>query len=623
VSVGRDEGQNAGAFEHKFRNSALFKLRPSSSAGAKALLKAIGRSVAIIEFDSTGKILSANESFCKALGYELSEIEGRHHSIFMPPEEAAGAEYREFWARLGRGECDAREYRRIAKGGREVWIQASYNPVTDRAGKVVRVVKQATDITAQKLRNAEISAQLAAIDRSQAVIEFTPGGEVITANENFLATLGYRLEEIRGQHHRMFVEPACAQSAEYRDFWQKMNSGAFVSAEFKRVAKGGRPVWIQASYNPIFDLGGKVIKVVKFATDVTERVLAVNEVTAALRHLAENDLTHRLDRTFSPSFEPLRADFNRSAEKVGRTLSDIGASASAIQSGTQEISTASDDLSRRTEQQAASLEQTAAALDEITATLKKSAQSAIHIREVVGAANTDAERSGKVVRQAVTAMNAIEASSREIGQIIGVIDEIAFQTNLLALNAGVEAARAGEAGRGFAVVASEVRALAQRSAEAAKEIKSLISASASQVTEGVALVGDTGKVLDRIVVQIAEINSVVAEMAASGQEQSTAMQEVNTAINQMDQVTQQNAAMVEQTTAASHALAQEASQLSGLVGQFRLVAASDTPSRRPAAPSRAEDRPSAAPVRALRTVGRGGAARKLQVAAGAEEWSEF
>ena len=599
----------------------MFKLKSSSRGEAKLTLKAIGRSVAIIEFDAGGKILSANDSFCKTLGYELSEIVGRHHSMFVTPEEAASPEYRAFWEQLGRGECDAREYRRIAKGGREVWIQASYNPVTDSRGKVVRVVKQATDVTAQKLRGAELSAQVAAIGRAQAVIEFTPAGEVITANENFLTTLGYRLDEIRGQHHRMFVEPAHAQSNEYREFWQRLNGGAFVSAEFKRIAKGGREVWILASYNPIFDLGGKVIKVVKFATDVTERVRAVNEVTAALRHLADNDLTHRLDRAFAPSFEELRADFNHSADKVGRTLSDIGAAASAIRSGSVEISTASDDLSRRTEQQAASLEQTAAALDEITATLKKSAQSATHVREVVGTANKDAERSGQVVQQAVTAMGAIEASSREIGQIIGVIDEIAFQTNLLALNAGVEAARAGDAGRGFAVVASEVRALAQRSAEAAKEIKGLISASAHQVTEGVALVGDTGKVLDRIVTQIAEINSFMSDMAASGQEQATALQEVNTAINQMDQVTQQNAAMVEQTTAASHALTKEASALSELVGQFRLNVVPEPAVRRPATPARGEVRASSTPVRALRTTGRGGAARKLEVETA--DWAEF
>jgi methyl-accepting chemotaxis protein len=557
------------------------------------------------------------------MGYSLSEIQGEHHSIFLSPEDAAHPDYRAFWAKLGRGESDAKEYKRIAKGGREVWIQASYNPILNAKGAVVKIVKQATDITTSKLSNFEDRAKLAAIGRAQAVIEFTIAGDVVDANENFLNTLGYRLDEIKGRHHRIFVDPAYTQSAEYIEFWNRLNRGEYISAEFKRIGKGGKEVWIQASYNPIFDPSNKVVKIVKFATDVTDRVTAVNELAAALKELSHNNLGFRLDHGFMPSFEKLRLDFNASVEKLGATLADISISTGAIQSGTREISTASDDLSRRTEQQAASLEQTAAALDEITATLKKSAQGAAHVREVVTAANNDAERSGQVVRQAITAMSAIDSSSREIGQIIGVIDEIAFQTNLLALNAGVEAARAGDAGRGFAVVASEVRALAQRSADAAKEIKKLISASAQQVTDGVTLVGDTGKVLERIVAQIAEINSFMTEMAASTQEQSTALQEVNTAINQMDQVTQQNAAMVEETTAASHALSQETSKLSAMVGQFQVGDRGRGEERTEPGRAHAGHRSASKPMHELRVVGKGGAARKPQPAVDVEGWTEF
>ena len=244
--------------------------------------------------------------------------------------------------------------------------------------------------------------------------------------------------------------------------------------------------------------------------------------------------------------------------------------AQGVRSGAEEITQASDDLSRRTEQQAASLEETAAALDQITATVRHTAEGASEARNTVSAAKADAERSGAVVREAVQAMGGIETSSKQIGHIIGVIDEIAFQTNLLALNAGVEAARAGDAGRGFAVVATEVRALAQRSAEAAKEIKALISASGQQVEAGVKLVGETGKALERIVAQVAQLNRLVADIAASAQEQATGLHEVNTAVNQMDQVTQQNAAMVEESTAASHGLSGEAKELARLVGQFNL-----------------------------------------------------
>jgi methyl-accepting chemotaxis protein len=263
-------------------------------------------------------------------------------------------------------------------------------------------------------------------------------------------------------------------------------------------------------------------------------------------------------------------DFNESVDKLEETIRSITENAVAVTSGASEITQASDDLSRRTEQQAASLEQTAAALDQITASVRKTAEGANEAREVVALAKTDAARSSDVVKETVRAMGGIESSSKQIGNIIGVIDEIAFQTNLLALNAGVEAARAGDAGRGFAVVATEVRALAQRSADAAKEIKTLISASGAQVATGVKLVGETGMALGRTLEQVEQINQLVREIAASAREQATGLGEVNTAVNQMDQVTQQNAAMVEEATAASHSLAGEALELGRLVGQFHL-----------------------------------------------------
>ncbi len=301
-----------------------------------------------------------------------------------------------------------------------------------------------------------------------------------------------------------------------------------------------------------------------------EQADVVGALAQGLERLSAGALAHRLTTPFAPAYETLRADFNAAMDKLQETMKVVAHNTVAIRTGTDEISQASDDLSRRTEQQAASLEETAAALDEITATVRKTAQGAAHAREAVGAARGDAEQSGIVVRQAVEAMSGIESSAQQISQIIGVIDEIAFQTNLLALNAGVEAARAGDAGRGFAVVASEVRALAQRSAEAAKEIKALISASTKQVDAGVDLVGQTGKALERIVAQVAQLNTLVGDIAASTQEQATGLQQVNIAINQMDQVTQQNAAMVEQSTAASHALAQEAMTLARLIAVFDL-----------------------------------------------------
>jgi methyl-accepting chemotaxis protein len=301
-----------------------------------------------------------------------------------------------------------------------------------------------------------------------------------------------------------------------------------------------------------------------------EQTRVVGSLANGLERLAAGDLTIRLNEGFPGAYEKLRNDFNDAVVKLEKALSAIAASTSAIRSGGSEISGAADDLSQRTERQAATLEETAAALDQITATVQRSAQGAAQSREAVAAAKTEAERSGDVVSRAVSSMTGIEASAREISQIIGVVDEIAFQTNLLALNAGVEAARAGDAGKGFAVVASEVRALAQRSAESAKQIKSLISTSTAQVAEGVNLVGETGQALHRIVAHVDEVSKLVSEIAASAKEEATGIAEVNTAVNQMDQVTQQNAAMVEETTAASRMLADQTEELFGLVSRFQL-----------------------------------------------------
>jgi len=357
------------------------------------------------------------------------------------------------------------------------------------------------------------------------------------------------------------------------------------------------------------------------AEEDRQDMVAISALGHGLDALSKGDLMHRIDAPFPDKLVKLRQDFNESVEKLQQTMLSITSSVKAIHAGTGEIYTAADDLSRRTEQQAASLEETAAALDEITATVKKTAEGAVHARDVVSTAKTDAETSGVVVRKAIDAMGTIEKSSEQISRIIGVIDEIAFQTNLLALNAGVEAARAGDAGRGFAVVASEVRALAQRSAEAAREIKSLISASTTQVGEGVKLVAETGKALERIVLQVAEINAVVTNIAASAHEQSTGLDQVNSAVNQMDQVTQQNAAMVEESTAASHSLSQETEELSRQISTFRLGKLSVVENSRPASHKSPAPR---APRPELKVASSSfGSSAARAVAPAADDWQEF
>ncbi|WP_425904003.1 methyl-accepting chemotaxis protein [Agrobacterium radiobacter] len=587
-------------------------------ANAFAVLAALSKSQAIIEFDLSGKILTANENFCRALGYELSEIVGRHHSMFVEPSVVSSQDYKAFWSKLSAGQFDQRQYKRIGKGGREVWIEASYNPVF-RRGKPVKVVKIATDITDRKLKAAEDAGKIDALSRAQAIIEFSPDGEVLTANENFLAALGYSLAEVQGRHHSMFCEPAYTQSPQYKQFWERLAGGDLVADEFMRLGKGGRKVFIQASYNPIFDLNGKVFKVVKFATDVTGRVENVEKLAQCLTDLAEGDLAQSIDKPFIPSLERLRTDFNAASEKLKRAMTLVSENAGAISSGSNEIRSAADDLACRTEQQAASIEETAAALEEITTAVNDSSRRAEEAGKIVARARDHAEHSGQVVRDAIGAMDQIEKSSREISNIIGVIDEIAFQTNLLALNAGVEAARAGEAGKGFAVVAQEVRELAQRSATAAKEIKSLINASGTQVENGVGLVTRAGSALQEIAEQVRDINTNVVAIVDAAREQSTALAEINQAVNTVDQGTQQNAAMVEEQTAASHSLAREATALFELLGQFRFDDATRyTASPRggfeqqpvPASPRRGASRPLAA---------RGSAA----VAVNHEEWQDF
>ena len=488
----------------------------------------------------------------------------------------------------------------------------------------------------------ELEAQIAAMDRSQAVIEFKLDGTILRANANFLGALGYTAAEIEGRHHSMFVTPAEANSGEYRDFWRDLNRGEFIARKFLRLGKGGRECWIQASYNPVLDAAGKPYKIIKFATDVTaveqemarieaerraaeeEQQSVVETLAQNLQALAQGDLTAKITAVFEGRYLQIKTDFNAAVDSLHDAMTGITSATSGLRSGSDEIAGASDDLSRRTEQQAASLEETAAALDEITATVKRSAEGARQAAAAATGARADATRSGEVMREAVSAMGEIEESSSQITQIISVIDEIAFQTNLLALNAGVEAARAGDAGRGFAVVAQEVRALAQRSAEAAKEIKTLIASSSSQVQRGVKLVGETGLALDGIVSKVVDIDTLISEIASSSQEQSTGLNQVNTAVNQMDQVTQQNAAMVEEATAAANSLKTETAELSRLVARFRTgdAPAQVAPAQRPHLVHESRSIPAPNPVRSAQSrvaaYARGGSA-----APAVDGWEEF
>ena len=547
------------------------------AANAQGQVDAIGKSQAVIEFDLDGNVLTANENFLKTFGYRLEDIQGKHHSMFVDPAQVRSDEYRQFWARLRDGKFDAGEYKRVARGGKEVWIQASYNPICDLDGKAFKVVKYATDITEQKLKAADFAGQLAAISKSQAVIEFNLDGTILSANDNFLTTLGYRLDEVQGKHHSMFVEPSVVRSDEYRQFWNDLAHGRFNAGEYLRLGKNGREVWIQASYNPILDLNGKPFKVVKYATDITAQKQAqretqrlVTEAQRVVEALAEGDLTERMTGEFEGAFATLRDQMNKTVDTLRDTVVRMDEASGAIGSAASDIAEGNANLNKRTQEQSSALEETAASLEEMTATVKQNAANAMQANQLAASARDAAEKGGQVVGSAVSAMTAITESSKKVADIIGVIEQIAFQTNMLALNAAVEAARAGDQGRGFAVVAAEVRNLAQRSAAAAKEIKGLIQDSQEKVDQGAKLVNRSGETLQEIVGSVKKVSDIVGEINAASDEQATGIEQINQAVTQMDKSTQQNAAMVEEAAAAAESMNEQARSLTELVSFFRV-----------------------------------------------------
>lgn len=548
----------------------------SRTAEFESQIAAIGKSQAVIEFNLDGTIITANDNFLGAMGYSLDEIRGQHHSLFVDPAYKSSIAYRQFWEKLNRGEYESGEFRRLAKGGKEIWIQASYNPVFDPDGKPYKIIKYATDITETKLRSAEFEGQIAAIDKSQAVIEFNLDGTIITANENFLAATGYQLDEIRGKHHRLFVEPEFSGSFEYREFWDRLNRGEYQAGEFKRLNKAGAEIWIQASYNPINDPNGAPYKVVKYATDITAQKkfqamieAVLKEATGVASALAEGNLLSSMSQGYEGQFRVLADAMNSSTENLLSMVANIREASTNVFAVAQEIAQGNADLSRRTETQASSLEETAAAMEELTTTVQQNADNAGKATKLAVDVSSRAANGGTVVGNAVSAMEDINRSSKKISDIIGVIDEIAFQTNILALNAAVEAARAGEQGRGFAVVAAEVRNLAQRSADAAKEIKKLIGDSVDAVSKGTRLVDETGRTFAELVTSVEEVVRMISDIDSASREQSVGIGEVSLALTQMDEVTQRNASLVDQAASSSKVMEDQAQSLLQQVGFFQ------------------------------------------------------
>ncbi len=610
--------------------SAL-RARDEKDADSRGQIAAIGRAQAVTEYDMDGTVREVNDNFVRVMGYSRAEVVGKQHSQFVDPAMAVGAEYRSLWSRLNRGESETGTYRRVAKGGREVWLQASYNPITDASGKPFKIVEYCSDVTEQMARNADFAGQLTSIGKSQAVVEFDLDGTVRKINDNFARVMGYTPSEVVGRHHSMFVDSSLAGSADYRAFWARLGNGESEIGTYKRIAKGGREVWLQASYNPIADANGKPFKVVKYSTEVTSAMQAQRELQDAVaqtqetvKHAIDGDLSHRIPMEGkSGDLETLCRGVNSLLESTSELVKEVKTATGQVHLGAEEISKGNTNLSQRTEEQASSLEETASSMEEMTATVKQTADNAGQANQLAMAARQQAEKGGAVVSNAVNAMSGINAASKKIADIIGVIDEIAFQTNLLALNAAVEAARAGEQGRGFAVVATEVRNLAGRSATAAKEIKALIQDSVAKVDEGSKLVDESGKTLDEIVGAVKKVTDIVAEIAAASREQSAGIEQVNRAVMSMDETTQQNAALVEEAAAASQAIVQQALALNTIVSRYHVAGDSGSSVAAPkAAERRSKDRPWT--KGASRPASATAPARKVAGGGGRDaEWTEF
>ncbi|MDP3610038.1 MAG: methyl-accepting chemotaxis protein [Methylophilus sp.] len=562
----------------EWRDVTADRRKSLEDADAAGQLAAIGKIQGVIEFDLTGKITAVNANFASVTGYNEKEIVGNHHSMFVEPAYKSSQEYKTFWEKLARGEADAGQYKRIGKGGKEIWLQASYNPIMDMNGKPFKVVKYATDITQQKLTAADNSGQLAAISKIQGVIEFDLTGKITAVNENFASVTGYNEKEIVGNHHSMFVEPAYKSSQEYKAFWDKLAHGEPDAGQYKRIGKGGKEIWLQASYNPIMDMNGKPFKVVKYATDITKQynealtlANAVEETQIIIEGAKKGDLTSRVPLDGKTgAIASLCDGVNAIMDKMTEVIEQVRETSETINTAAGEISTGNSDLSSRTEEQASSLEETAASMEELASTVKNNAENAKQANQLAIAASGIAEKGGKVVSDVVSTMEDINSSAKKIEDIISVIDGIAFQTNILALNAAVEAARAGEQGRGFAVVAGEVRNLAQRSASAAKEIKELITDSVSKTAIGTSQVESAGTTMQEIVASVQRVTDIMGEITAASVEQSVGIDQVNTAVTSMDEVTQQNAALVEQAAAAAESLVDQAANLIEVVSVFKL-----------------------------------------------------
>lgn len=517
------------------------KLKSADFAGQ---IEAIGRTQAMIQFSMDGNILLANQLFLDAMGFRSEEIVGHHHRMFVKDEDARSAEYSEFWAALNRGEHRQGEFCRRKKDGSEIWLQATYTPILDLAGRPFKVVKYATDVTEEKIRTADFTGQVEGIERSQAVIEFKLDGTILRANQLFLNVMGYRASDVEGRHHSMFIDDATRTSAEYREFWEALNRGEFRAGEFTRYDRSGNQVFIQATYTPILGLDGRPTKVVKYAQDVTEQVR-------------------------------LRESMKRVAGNLGATSVEIAASCTQLsrigeqtQGDASNTKDLSDQVASAAQEVDSSVRSVATASEELNSSIREIAKNASSAAAVAAKAVDGAQATNETIAK-------LGQSGQEIGNVMKVITSIAQQTKLLALNATIEAARAGEAGKGFAVVANEVKELAKETATASEDISTRIEAIQSDTQRAVSAIGE----ISQIVQQISDLQTAIATAV---EQQSSTTAEISRNVRAAAQGTGEIASKIEsvasaagraseaadETLSASSEIARLVDALEGLVGQL-------------------------------------------------------